>query len=418
VPRCLPQTAGQYLGLPAVANLTGYVVGALLFGLLADRFGRRDLLVLTMVIAGLGSFYTAFVNDYANFIVARALTGVGVGADLVLVNTYISELAPTRARVKYSALIFILAACGATVSVWLGLYLTTPPVPFPSGLPFAVASEHFTSGWRVLYGIGALLTPGGLLLRMDLPESPRWLLSQGRLTEAENVVARMERRALTRVRELPSVVIGKAAYDKKSKTGYIEIFRDRQYIKRTVILLVIWLAGYITVYSLVAGQTVLLTGLGYSTPEAGMISATGTAGSVFCGLVVYFWGERFERSTWIMLAAGLSLLGGGVVMLSSFSLGLAFLGAFLLSTGSYHWLPATYTWTTENYPTRARASGFALANGIGHMGGIGVYVLVPATLHLGSLLAFLLISCFLMVAAGLAFFGPMIKGKRLEDVSP
>ncbi|MBA2288526.1 MAG: MFS transporter, partial [Ktedonobacteraceae bacterium] len=81
VPHCNPETAGKYLGLPVLLNLIGYVAGSLILSPLADRYGRRDLLVLTLILTGVGSLYTAFVGDYTNFIIARTITGIGIGAD-------------------------------------------------------------------------------------------------------------------------------------------------------------------------------------------------------------------------------------------------------------------------------------------------------------------------------------------------
>ncbi len=419
VPECLPQTASQYLGLPVVANLAAYAVGALIFGLFADHYGRRDIMIFTMIVASLGSLYTVFVGDYTNFVLSRALTGVGVGADLALVNTYINELAPRGERVKYTALIFALACCGTAVSIWLGLYLTTPPAAFPFGLPFALASTHFTIGWRLLYGTGTLLAFVGLLLRFDLPESPRWLLAKGRLAEAERVVSEMEKRAYADMPALPPVVPDLSIHAITKGTGYSEIFRNGLYIKRTILLLVIWLSGYISVYSIVAGSPVLLATLGYPPTEAALIAAVGTCGSILCGILAYYFGERLERKWWILMSAVTALAGGGITVLSGNSMYLAFLGSFVLSVGCYLWLPATYTWTTENYPTRARASGFALVDGIGHVGGgIGASIIAPLALTLGPLPTFLLIGGFLLVAAGLAVFGPPTKEKRLEEVSP
>jgi hypothetical protein len=87
--------------------------------------------------------------------------------------------------------------------------------------------------------------------------------------------------------------------------------------------------------------------------------------------------------------------------------------------GSYLWIPIAYTWTTENYPTRARTSGFALVDGFGHVGGgIGVFYVASLVLKLGSLGTFVLIGSFLLIAAWLAQFGPATRNKRLEEVSP
>src|SRR5690349_21254484 len=136
--------AADKLGLPVLWNLIGYVIGALVLSPLADRFGRRDMLLVTMVITGLGSLFTAFTNDYTTFIVARTITGIGIGADLAIVNTYIGEVAPRAGRAKYTSLIFIMSALGAFLGIWLGLILTTPPADFPLGLPFAQVqvSDH------------------------------------------------------------------------------------------------------------------------------------------------------------------------------------------------------------------------------------------------------------------------------------
>src|SRR5579872_499053 len=161
---CTPPTSANYLGLPLLLNLLGYVVGALILSPLADRFGRRDILLVTLLITGIGSLYNAFVGDYTNFIIARVITGIGIGADLALVATYISEVAPNNGRAKYTGLIFIMSSLGSFLGVWLGLLLTTPATPFPLGLPFAVAGPGFGNGWRWMYGIGALLALVGIFL--------------------------------------------------------------------------------------------------------------------------------------------------------------------------------------------------------------------------------------------------------------
>jgi len=87
--------------------------------------------------------------------------------------------------------------------------------------------------------------------------------------------------------------------------------------------------------------------------------------------------------------------------------------------GNYLWLPFTYTWSTENYPTRARASGFALVDGLGHIGGgMGVNFIVPIALQLGPMPTFMLIGSFLLISAGLARFGMSTRQKRLDEISP
>src|ERR1700730_3646430 len=118
VPGCTPPTSANYLGLPVELNLAGYVVGALILAPLADRFGRREMLLFTLLLTGLGSLYNAFVPHYTNFVIARTITGIGIGADLAIVNTYINEVAPGASRARYTSLIFVMSSLGAFFGIW------------------------------------------------------------------------------------------------------------------------------------------------------------------------------------------------------------------------------------------------------------------------------------------------------------
>ena len=144
----------QLLGPVVLWNLVGYVIGALALTPLADRYGRKRMLMITMAITGLGSLYNAVSPDYLNYLLARTITGIGVGADLAIVNTYINEVSPVNGRAKFTSLVFLFATLGAFLGLWLGLLITTPPAPFPLGLPFALGTTGIfaTSGWRIMYG--------------------------------------------------------------------------------------------------------------------------------------------------------------------------------------------------------------------------------------------------------------------------
>lgn len=417
---CTLATANNYLGLPVLMNLVGYVIGALILSPLADRFGRRDVLLFTMLLTGLGSLYTAFVGDYTSFIIARTITGIGIGADLALVNTYINEVAPSGGRAKYTSLIFIMSALGAFLGIWLGLILTTPSTPYPLGVPFAVAGPSFGNGWQYMYGIGALLALVGLLLRFQLPESPRWLISRGRIDEAEQVIASMEAHARRRVPDLPAPAEEIPVQAGGGKISYAEIFTNPLYLRRTIFLLVIWFISYITVYSIAAGLTTILTGLQYPPPEAGLIAAVGTFGFIATAIFAYFFGERLERKIWLPISAVLTLLGGIMIALSGTNnFGVAAIGSIILFFGFNLWIPMTYAWSTEHYPTRARATGFALVDGIGHVGGgIGLLIIAPNIPTLGPLNTFLIIGGCLVVSAVIAQFGTATRYQRLDVVSP
>lgn len=166
-PQCTPETALGQLPFPVVLNLLGYVVGTLVLSPIADKIGRRNMLLITMLITGLGSLYNAFAGDFVNFNIARIITGIGIGADLAIVNSYINEVAPRRARAKFTTIIFIMSALGAVFGIWLGLLLTTPATPWPLGLPFAQATPDFENGWRWMYGVGAVLAVIAIVLRLN-----------------------------------------------------------------------------------------------------------------------------------------------------------------------------------------------------------------------------------------------------------
>ncbi|HUN95542.1 MAG TPA: MFS transporter [Bradyrhizobium sp.] len=418
VPNCTPHSAANYLGLPVLLNLVGYVIGTLILSPLADRAGRRDLLLVTMVITGIGSVLTAVVDNYGWFVVARTITGIGIGADLAIVNTYINEMAPCEGRARYTALIFFFSALGAVLGIWLGLWLTTPPTPLPLGLPFAVAQPDFAYGWRIMYLIGGLLALIGVLLRFQLPESARWLIARGRLEEAAEVIESMEQRAsrrtiLAQVRQPATVRVDAEVLP------YSAVLGDSMYLGRIVVLFAMWFVAYITVYSFGAGFTTVLTSLNYEPPEAGLIAAVGTFGFVLSAAVAFAYGEQMERKAWLPISAVLTVLGGIIVALAGRRIELSVIGSVIIFFGFNLWVPIAYSWTTENFPTRARTTGFALVDGIGHLGGgVGVLLIAPLIPHLGALAAMLLISSFLILAAVIAQFGTATRSRALEEISP
>jgi MFS transporter, putative metabolite:H+ symporter len=418
VPHCSPPSAANYIGLPVLLNLVGYVIGTLILGPLADRAGRRDLLLVTMVITGLGSVLTAVVDNYTWFIIARTVTGIGIGADLAIVNTYINEMAPREGRARYTALIFFFSALGAVLGIWLGLWLTTPATPLPLGLPFAVAGPKFAYGWRIMYLIGGALAFVGVLLRFQLPESARWLITRGRLADAAQVIEAMERRASTRTALGP---VEQPAFlrSETSRVPYSEVLGDPMYLGRVFVLFAMWFVAYITLYAFGAGLTTILASLHYPPPEAGLIAGVGTFGFVLAAVVAFAYGEFMERKAWLPVAALLTVIGGIIIALAGPRIDISIIGSIVLFFGFNLWVPVAYSWTTENFPTRARTTGFALVDGIGHVGGgIGVALIAPLIPHLNPLEAMLLICSFLVLAAVIAQFGTATRSRMLEEVSP
>jgi MFS family permease len=415
-------------GLVVLLNLIGYVIGALALSPFSDRFGRREMLIVTLLITGIGSIFNALVTNYWEFALARFVTGIGVGADLAIVNSYINEVAPKNGRAKYTSFLFVLAGIGTVMAVWVGLILTTPATAFPNGLPFALANTGTflaTNGWRVMYAIGGVLALIGVLLRFGLPESTRWLITHGRPKEADRIVSEMETRALESMEELPPLPESIPVIQKPQPIPYTEILKNKMYRNRTILLFLVWFFGYMTVYINAAGLSSILAGAGFGFPENGMVVALGIFGFVVAGVMASFLGDKMERKRWLPISAAITFIGGITIAFGVNNLGVASIGALLIFIGMDFFVPITYTWVTESFPTRARATGFAMADGLGHLGGgIGLIIVgaLLTTLKSGSvesiLILFVVISMFQIISAIIAQFGPKTANKRLDEVSP
>ena len=275
-------------------------------------------------------------------------------------------------------------------------------------------------GWRIIYGIGAALAIVGVLLRFELPESPRWLVSVGRFAEADAVVTKMEQVATARLGSLPPIPTDLPVTTSIQQVGYREILRSPMYVKRVLLVLLLWLLVYASTYSIVSGGTVVLVALGYAPSVAGMIVAIGAFGLVVGGLLAYTLAEKLERQTWLLIAALTTLVGGIVSAAAGHTgFGISVLGIFLIWIGIAIFTPISYVWSTENFPTRARVVGFALADGIGHIGGgIAVFAVSSIIAGLGGWGFFLLLGGYYLAAAGISYLGARARDKRLDEVAP
>jgi MFS family permease len=169
------------LGLLTTWYLVGAVLGALVFGYLTDRLGRKKLFTVTLGLYLVSAFLTAFSWNFWSFAVFRFFTGAGIGGEYSAINSAIDELIPARVRGWVD-----LAING---TFWLGCALGA----FASLLMLDRRLIPLDLGWRVGFGIGAMLGLVIIFFRKDIPESPRWLMTHGRVGEAERVVADIER---------------------------------------------------------------------------------------------------------------------------------------------------------------------------------------------------------------------------------
>lgn len=179
-----PETLGlsaSEIGWAASAYIGGAVLGALYFGRLVDRLGRKRMFLVTLVVYLVATVMTAFTWDIYSFAFCRLLTGFGIGGEYAAINSAVDELIPARLRGRVDLAINGTFWIGAAMGAGLSIVLLNPVFIDPQW------------GWRAAFALGGLLAFAILLVRRHLPESPRWLMMHGRFDEAEAVVRQIEK---------------------------------------------------------------------------------------------------------------------------------------------------------------------------------------------------------------------------------
>jgi MFS family permease len=200
----------QQVGLSATCYLIGAVIGALLFGYGTDRFGRKKLFFLTLILYVSATAATAFSWNAASYFIFRVLTGAGIGGEYAAINSAIDELIPARVRGQVDLVI--------NSTFWLG-------AAFGSGATiFLLNTKYFpvNLGWRFAFGIGAILGACILLLRRTVPESPRWLMIHGHADEANQTVRDIERQ-VSQSAKLSSENLKQTKIHPRQRTTFREI---------------------------------------------------------------------------------------------------------------------------------------------------------------------------------------------------
>jgi MFS transporter, putative metabolite:H+ symporter len=414
---CAPPTAFGVIDLPIMFSLIGCGLGALGVTPLLDRFGSSAVLLLTMTVIGLGSAYSALSGDLTNFSASRLITGLGIGADLAVISTYVHEVAPRPARSRFIAILFLPAAAGATLAVWLGLGLTTAPARWPDGMSFPLASDPVGSSWRWMYLIGAATALVSVLLRIALPESPRWLLANGQGDQAQAVIEAMEVRARRRG-PLPELKDDVPAPVPGLHVTYRGLPGQRISLRRCLVLGTAWVAAFVTLYSFAGGFTSVLASFGFSPLAAGVVSAVGLIGFLASTLVAVGCSQRLRRSHWLPVGSAVAVVGAVVVTLGGPGAAVVLVDAMILFFGQNVWMAPRYALTVGSLPARLRATGCPVTDSIGHVGGgIGVFVVAGLVGGLTPLAALLILLGFLVLAATVNQFAVRTRNRQLGNVS-
>ena len=416
-----PQTLGlspSELGLAGSIYVAGAVIGALFFGYLTDRFGRKKLFMITLLLYLVATASTAFAQNFAMFAVARFFTGAGIGGEYSAINSAIDELIPARVRgwvdLAINGSYWIGTAIGAAAS----LVLLNPKY-------FAI-----DVGWRVGFGIGVVLAVGVLLVRQFVPESPRWLMTHGRADEAEDIVSNVEQKVedstdgslpepegTIEVRQRESIGFGpviKAVfgeYKKRSFLGFMLMVTQAFFYNAIFFTYALVLANFYKVPAQSIGYYILPFALG------------NFLGPVMLGKLFDVVGRRVMISfTYIVAGVGLIILGylfqQDSVSATQLTVGWSVI-FFFASAGA----SAAYLTVSEIFPmeTRAMAIAFfyAVATGIGGIIGPALYGHNIATGNRTTVFYGYLLGAGLMILGGLTevFIGVNAEQRGLEDVA-
>jgi putative MFS transporter len=390
-------------------GLVGYIVGSNLVGVLAHRRGRRLAFLAALLVAGLGSLGSAFATGLVSLSIWRFVTGMGVGAALNLATTYVGELSPASQRGRISVRMFMIGIMGQAVTPFVALAL----VP------------NFHIGWRLLFAIGALIGLAGVLFALRLPESPRWLIQNGRLKEAEDLVESMERRFDTAELAASAALAGPIAGggegtrpigdEEDTRSGMGDLLHGRTGLA-VLALITMWFLWYIGNYGFLGDAATLLSGNGLGIGSSILYLAVGAIGYPVGAGIMIITADKIERKYLIFGATVVWLIG--MLLIGSLANGaVVTVGSFLASLALGSYLQVAYTFTAENFPTGLRSRGFALADGGGHLGGAVGALLLPA-LVTGStfFIGFAVIGLTGLLAGLIALGGPKTTGLSLEKV--
>jgi MFS family permease len=251
--------------------LAGAVVGALLFGYLTDRFGRKRLFMVTLGVYLVFTVATAFAWGFWSFMVFRFFAGSGIGGEYSAINSAIDELVPARVRGR--------VALAINSTWWIGTAIA-------AGLTVVLLNTLAVNvGWRVGFALGAILAIGIMFVRKRVPESPRWLLTHGRADEAEQVVGEIEAEVRKTHPNLPEPEGEPIEIEQRRSIGFIAIAKHvaREYPDRGVL-------GF----SLMASQAVL-----YNATLFGMVQV----------LTTFFHASNANAPLYIIPFAAGNLLG-------------------------------------------------------------------------------------------------------------
>jgi putative MFS transporter len=393
--------SGPQIGFLIAAGYLGQLVGALFFGWVAERYGRVTAMIWSIPIFAVMSLVCAFAWDYNALAAARTVQGFGLGGEIPVAATYISELARSNLRGRFVLLYELVFPVGLVSVGLIGVWV----VP--------------NFGWQWMFVIGAIPAFLAFFLQRLLPESPRWLATRGRNAEAQAALAWIEReteKSTGRPLPPPQPVV----HTHNRAASWSDLFGPI-YLRRTLVVWVIWFAAYFFNYGLVVWlptiyRTVYKLPLGQALQYGLITQAVGFFGALTCALTI----DRVGRRPWFALAFAANAIALGAL----FVLGTDSPERVLIFvSGGYFFVSVlsigVYVYTPELYPTRARAIAVGTASAWLRFASILGPAIVGFIVGSGLGAVFLVFAAVGLIGAVITgLFAVETKGRILEEVSP
>lgn len=385
----------------ASVGFIGMAIGASVGGLLADRFGRRSVFAVTLLVYGLATGASALVGGLVALLVLRFVVGLGLGAELPVASTYVSEFAPARMRGRLIVFLEAFWAVGWTAAALIGYFV----IP---------ASE---AGWRWAFALGAIPAAYALFVRWGLPESARWLERRGRHAEAEAVVRSFEEAAGAASVTAPSAGVATSVEPAiaTSVGSRLAALWGPEFRMRTACLWLVWFCVNFSYYGAFIWIPSILVAQGYDLVRSFgftlVITLAQLPGYAAAAWLIEVWGRRATLSVFLIGSAVAAVFfGTATTEVAVIAAGMA-LSFFNLGAWG-----ALYAVTPEMYPTSLRATGSGWAAGAGRIASIIAPLSVPLLLAAGGApVLFIVFAAFFLFAAAAAWGLVDRRGATLDD---